>query len=179
MILLHYVSNFESRKLRPPVDQILDPHLNDPIPSKLRSEWITLLLQDCQLTAALSFWLPLDALPVPTFILTRLYSHIYRCKLQLTTDHNLVWVNVEIIFIYEKQYSVQKNWPDIFQHWQPNQLVHSCESVMAHVQNRHCIVRIQFKALTTLPMTISSYLLEFMSFWDKNWKSKMTDQERH
>ena len=34
--------------------------------------------------------------------------------------------------------------------------------------------RIQFKVLTTLPMIISSFLLEFKGFWDKNWKSKMT-----
>ena len=35
-----------------------------------------------------------------------------------------------------------------------------------------CIGWIQFKVLTTLP-------LKFMGFWDKNWKSKMTSQERH
>ena len=38
---------------------------------------------------------------------------------------------------------------------------------------------IQFKVLTTLPMTISFFLLEFNGFWDKKLKSKMTNCKRH
>ena len=38
--------------------------------------------------------------------------------------------------------------------------------------------RIQFKALTTLPMNIV-IRLEFRGFEDKNWKSKTTNQKKH